>query len=584
MANMIPRHIDPSVVASERRVFAALRTAAASENWTVLHSLGLSSDWAGEFGEIDFVVLMPGAGIICIEVKGGGVAVRDGVWTTRNRYGVTEMLKKSPYRQAQDGQWKLLGTLKTKFGIGSPEAKCPTGWLVVFPDVICPPLTPEATRDEIIDRDDLDADIGRRIAEAPSLLRLAARGDLVGPKPATCARMLSFLRPGFERVPAPASEDWDAEARLRTLTEEQFETLDNVSDNRTCLLRGPAGTGKTLIGIESARRAAAAGRDVLVACFNGALGDWLTAAVAGFGPGRVVAGNVHGLLRKRIMASPFASDLERAECSGMDRSEVYGKVYYELGALAIEESGERFDTIVFDEVQDLPSRSLAEVIGSWRRPDERSHILLLGDFTRQALYSGSSQASLDLIQEALGPVAVFNLRLNCRNTRRIAFQTGILSGFGDLKVSDRQPEGEQVSLQFHADTAAGLACLDLIVRRLREAGCKASDVIVLGSRRREKSLLAGVTSIGGWTVRGFADAKSTDLAYSTAHSFKGLERRVVIIVDAEGDTADESDALLYVAMSRARLRLFILAPETGRPVMEQRMAAATLAALGRKAS
>lgn len=61
MARMVPDLIDPAVVASERRVFAALRSASGGQNWTVLHSLGLSSDWTGEFGEIDFLVIMPGA-------------------------------------------------------------------------------------------------------------------------------------------------------------------------------------------------------------------------------------------------------------------------------------------------------------------------------------------------------------------------------------------------------------------------------------------------------------------------------------------------------------------------------------------
>lgn len=581
---MVPCHIDPTVVASERRVFEALRTAGVGENWTVLHSLGLSSDWAGEFGEIDFVVVLPGVGIVCLEVKGGGIALNDGVWTTRNRYGATERLKKSPYRQAQDGQWKLLSALRAKYGQASLEARCPMGWLVVFPDIVCPPVTSEAARGETIDRDDLEKDIGIRLTRAPSLLRLSARTDLVPPTPPTCSRILSFLRPSFDRIPAPASEDWDADSRLKTLTEEQFEALDNLADNRLSLLRGPAGTGKTLIGIESARRAALGGRSVLVACFNAALGGWLQGATEGFGPGRVIVGHLHGLLRERIMASPLAGDLERAERSHMPSEELFGRLYYELGALAIEESHERFDTIVFDEVQDLPSRSLAEIVTAWLRSGAEARVLLLGDFTRQALYAGSSNASVELIRETLGPVAVFNLRLNCRNTRRIATQTGILSGFGDHKLSDRQPEGDQVSLMFYVDVASGLAALDLVVRRLRETGCKASDVIVLGSRRRESSLVAGRTSVGGWPLRSLSEARAGDLAYSTAHAFKGLERRVVIVIDAEATSPDESDALLYVAMSRARLRLFVLAPETARPVLQDRMSTAALAAFGRKVS
>jgi hypothetical protein len=524
---------------------------------------------------------MPGVGIVCVEVKGGGVSVRDGVWTTRNRYGVTQQLKKSPFRQAQDSQWKLLTTLKNKFGQHAAEARCPIGWLVVFPDVPCPPLTPEATRDEIIDRDDLDGDIRARIESAPSLLRLAGRADLVPPSGAVCSRIISFLRPNFERVPAPASEDWDAETRLKVLTEEQFEALDNISDNPVSLLRGAAGTGKTLIGIERARRAAQTGKDVLLVCFNAGLGSWLHAAADGFAPGRVAAGHLHGLLRQRISQSSFADEFRRAEQAAAD--EFYGATFFELGALAIEEAEERFDVIVFDEVQDIPSERLADLVRAWSRPDGGTEVLLLGDFTRQALYAGSSEASLELLQRFMRPVAIFNLRLNCRNTRRIAMQTGILSGFGEHRLSERQPEGEQVSLQFYKDRTTGLASLDQIVRHLRENGIKAADVVILGSRRRENSLLADRPAIGGWPIHDFRGSGS-GLVYSTAHAFKGLERRVVIIVEAEGADEDESDALLYVAMSRARLRLFVLAPEAARPVMEKRMAAAALAALAKAAS
>jgi hypothetical protein len=329
MAKMVPDFIDPSVVASERRVFAALQLAPGTENWTVLHSLGLSSDWAGKFGEIDFLVIMPGIGIVCVEVKGGSVSVTKGVWTTRNRRGQVETLRRSPYRQAHESMWKLLAAIRTRFSPNSLEARCPVGWLVVFPDVPCPPITPEATRDEVIDRDDMESDIGPRLSTAPSLARLASRSDLAKPAAGTCTRISNFLRPEFELVAAPVSTDWDVETRIRTLTEEQFEALDAICDNPICLLRGPAGTGKTLLGIESARRATAAGRDVLVLCFNHNLGKWLAAAVEPFGPGRVAAGNVHAFLRERIMRSSFASDLTQAKAAGMDGDELFGRLYYE---------------------------------------------------------------------------------------------------------------------------------------------------------------------------------------------------------------------------------------------------------------
>jgi hypothetical protein len=391
---------------------------------------------------------------------------------------------------------------------------------------------------------------------------------------------VNFLRPQFDRVAAPASTDWEAENRIRALTEEQFEALDSICDNPICLLRGPAGTGKTLLGIESARRAAAAGRNVLVLCFNHNLGTWLAEAVRYFGPGRVIAGNVHALLRERIMKSSLAGDLTRAEASGMDGRELFGRLYFELGALAIEETGERFDDIIFDEVQDLSARAVGDLVGSWTREIEHARVLLLGDFTRQALYTGSSMTSAQLLQSVFGSLPVFNLRLNCRNTRRIALQTGILSGFGEQRVSERQPEGEQVSIQYYAGKAEGLSQLERIIRLLRESGQKAFEAVLLAPRRREASLVGDTPVIGGWAIRDLTDVRPGDLAYSTIHAFKGLERPVVIIMDAEAHSADEADALLYVGMSRARLRLFILAPQAARAAIEQRLALGALAAAG----
>src|SRR5262249_24942349 len=146
------------------------------------------------------------------------------------------------------------------------------------------------------------------------------------------------------------------------------------------------------------------------------LGSWLATAVEPFGPGRVASGNVHALLRERIMRSSIASDLAQAEAADMGGDELFGRLYYELGALAIEESGEKFDNIVIDEVQDLPARAVGDLVGAWTRGPEKSRLLLLGDFTRQAIYTGSTATSVAMLEAVFGSLPIFNLRLNCRNT------------------------------------------------------------------------------------------------------------------------------------------------------------------------
>ena len=77
MARMIPAQIDDDVVSSaERRVFHLLATDPDTNGWIVLHSLGLARRTTGPYGEIDFVVIIPHEGILCLEIKGGAGVMR----------------------------------------------------------------------------------------------------------------------------------------------------------------------------------------------------------------------------------------------------------------------------------------------------------------------------------------------------------------------------------------------------------------------------------------------------------------------------------------------------------------------------
>ena len=152
MPTMIPATVDPNAPTSERRVFDLLKCIPDTERWIVLHSLGLSNSYSGEYGEIDFVVIVPDSGIICLEVKGGGVSCTSGTWSTIDQHGARHEYKRSPFAQVQEGMWKLVQAIRTHFGENGAEANCPIGWAVVFPDIASPPPTTEFRRDEVIDR------------------------------------------------------------------------------------------------------------------------------------------------------------------------------------------------------------------------------------------------------------------------------------------------------------------------------------------------------------------------------------------------------------------------------------------------
>src|SRR5579863_6605431 len=100
MARMFPPEFDEASPSdAEKHVFNLLKSDAGTDDWLVLHSLGLSRRATGPYGEIDFVIIIPSEGIICLEVKGGRVSCESGMWTTTNRMGMTSALKKSPMMQ-----------------------------------------------------------------------------------------------------------------------------------------------------------------------------------------------------------------------------------------------------------------------------------------------------------------------------------------------------------------------------------------------------------------------------------------------------------------------------------------------------
>ena len=72
----------------------------------------------------------------------------------------------------------------------------------------------------------------------------------------------------------------ETESQLLTLTEEQYEKLDSLEENDRCLFEGGAGTGKTLIAGEFARREAVLGRKVGIFCYNKLLGSYIKHSVA----------------------------------------------------------------------------------------------------------------------------------------------------------------------------------------------------------------------------------------------------------------------------------------------------------------
>ena len=114
MAEMVPAYVDPSTRSpGERVVFERLRDDPATAGWIVLHSLGLADHETQVEGEVDFVVIIPDEGVLCLEVKGGSAANirRDerGLWYYSAH---SKGESRGPFKQARDGMHSLRESLR----------------------------------------------------------------------------------------------------------------------------------------------------------------------------------------------------------------------------------------------------------------------------------------------------------------------------------------------------------------------------------------------------------------------------------------------------------------------------------------
>ena len=494
MSKMIPAQWHDRTPRSEQRVFSLLQNDPQTEDWVVLHSLNLKQSGTQPYGEIDFVVLIPGAGVFCLEVKGGRVACKNGTWTTTDASGSTFPLKRSPYSQAQEGMHEVRKSLEERLDRVPEFYKVPFGYAVVFTDVEAPPPEIGTEPWEVIDQHSLNAGFASNLLKAAKHQRARhhIHSSPAEPQSTLVRRMRDALRPDFERIVARATIVNDSERRLLTLTEEQYHVLDLLGDNPRCLFEGAAGTGKTLLALEFARRCAKAGDRVLLICFNRLLGEWFANEMRVTATGlKVKAGPFHRCLRDAIVASVIAPDFQAAEQQSRE-AELFDTVYPLYGQLALEASSERFDVVVMDEAQDLARPPILDLLNVWLKGGFREgRWAFFGDFHRQAIYGGGRPENVhQLMTAACSFYARASLRQNCRNTRRIGEETALLSGFDSPPYRMGQVDGSPVDYLDYTDADSQRNALEKVLSKIA-----AESGIVSG--RRGNSLKVPPGSIGG---------------------------------------------------------------------------------------
>lgn len=563
MARMIPAVIDPATASpGERDIFERLQSDPATREWIVLHSLDLSHHVRAIVGELDFLVLVPGKGALALEVKACRSLKRSrGLWF----YGQEERGDpRGPFKQAADAMHSVRALLERRTDL----RKIVFWSAVIFPYVPFEEKSDEWHRWQVIDtasfRSRPISDLLEGVLDSARKFlttRASAKwfDESAGePTPLQCEAVAKALRPDFEIGRTVKVVRKEREEELKRFTEEQFEALDSMAANPRIAFAGPAGTGKTFLAIEAARRAAASGDRVLFVCFNRLLGDWLKSQFTS-SPGGLTVRTIHSYML--ATAGIAAGNLAR-------ESEFWER---ELPAAAIEallerEGGSQFDELVVDEAQDVLRDHFLDVLdlsisgglaaGRWK---------IFGDFERQALYDAADISLDGFCATRGGSPARFELGVNCRNAPRVVELVRLLGGLsGGYSRVLRPDNGFDPRLKFYSSAEEECELLADALTDLYRDGFAGTDIVVLSPRAA--GACAERIEVSPWCDRlaAIREAASGHIGYSTIHAFKGMEAPAVIVTDVAGVGGRAMESLFYVAVTRATDRLIVLMDESVR--------------------
>jgi hypothetical protein len=541
MARMFPEKVPPGMDSeAERHLFELFREEF-SDDFVIFSQvqwLGRRRSGGAADGEADFVVAHPRYGVLVLEVKGGGIRhdAQAGKWYSTDRKG-TEHEIKDPFGQAKRSMYALRDKLR--------EADCTRGhdypltYAVAFPDCyIDEDLGTEGPRDIII-----DASKVKQLK--PSVIdAFRFRAEKVEPLGDEAMEGLVQLLGRSWQIETTVGHAIEEQERLiRFLTEEQFQVLDLLGSQRRALISGCAGSGKTMLSMEKAKRLAREGQRVLLTCYNQNLGNWIASQVEG---DRIEARRFLALCKH--YADKAGIELEKRPNESED--EFFGRFPDALIDGAETLPDDRFDAIIVDEGQDFEEEWWAALTSLLTDPDDGVLYIFYDD--NQRLYG----------RHAAFPITSppFHLTRNCRNTRRIHEAVMV---FHDSSVTPEclGPDGEPPKhLEFSGNERQGIEeYIDGLIEKQKVAP---ADIAVLTRRSKDRSAWANPPNRPLWSATWDLAASAGKVLVSTVHAFKGLERPVVIVCELGSLDPEEEANLLYVAFSRAREYLAVVGLKT----------------------
>jgi hypothetical protein len=549
MARLIPSFTDDHTPPGERDVFNML--AGGPEDWVVIHSLDLAPWNRGLRTEIDFLVIVPDVGVMCVEVKSHENLSFDG----ERWYPAT--ISRSPFKQASDGRYTFHRRL---ISIAPELGRIPVVHCCIFP------RSPFALNQNLSVQpwELMDARLFRGFKTAAdfcSELKLRMKqgiavdaGIIPLSSPLSLDRVEHLIRccvPVQRRHPGAREEIQRRHEHMAALLREQQKPVLQIAElNERLVVSGGAGTGKTLIAMELARRLADQRQRVALLCFNQLVGSWMRKQMEDPSlprPNLVVGRAI------QVMAEMAEIEIPKETSKNFWEVVLPQKLKERLTDPDFRVKA-AFDYIVVDEAQDLLARPaiwgcLSQfLVGGF----EQGRYAVFGDFDNQVLADREVMTgNLRTLIGTAGPVR-WRLSENCRNYRIVGETAVCLSGIATPIYSGYLRSGGSFSNYDIAFYSHEQEQGEQIIRWLKyfEAqGYQPSEITLLSFRTDESSAAQKLRNQGlklrpAWSA-------GNQIGYASVHAFKGMENKAIILTDVFlGDHAFDRH-LFYTGMTRA---------------------------------
>ena len=519
---------------AEKKVFELFKEIKIDKSTYLLHSVNLPYHKYKQWAEIDFLLITQ-KGILVFEVKGGRISRRDGVWYFKDRWDKEHRKSEGPDQQARSAMYAIKNDLQKQFP-NIDFRNITFGWGLIFPDIDYAAATLELP-DELV----CDESMMNEKAFKSYILGVYEHWNkkISYPKDMQLFEIdsiVKFIRPNLELVQSLKSRMDQTYIDQVRLTQKQYEILDSSRRTKRILCTGGAGTGKTFLAVELAKRESNDEKKVLFVCKSLILNKFI-----------------------KLQLDEYPVDvISMDELEKLDTKSDY-------------------DQLIIDEGQDLLTLDVLGVLDELLKGGlERGSWRWFMDMNNQSgIESEVDKEGVELL-EASDP-AYIDLTHNCRNTEEIVLQTQLSTG-ADIGVADIKGKGIAVKYEEVGSRTDAIKKLEKVLMNWSKEVEVLNDIVILSPVEFQLSIASGLSSRWRDQIQVLDDKNVTKqdqkrILFSTIQQYKGLEKKIVAIIDLDKALeTDEPDSFVYVGMTRSNSVLWIEMDETYKKYWEEQQA------------